>query len=65
MQGASFVVSPIPDHAFFEQPVLERQARYGFLESGRLRPQVLHLWAGRLAGRVASQPALARLEELL
>lgn len=57
--------SPHPRSCFFEQAVLERQAGHRLLEGRGLRPQLLHLGRGGLAGRVPGQPLLPGLEELL
>ena len=64
MQGTSFVVSPIPDHTFFEQPVLKGGLCQGLLQRAGLSPQDLHFRAARLARRVTSKPLLAGLEKL-
>src|SRR4051812_10719316 len=65
MRGISFEVSPIPDHAFFEETVLERQLGHHLLQSPGLAAQILDLVARRLTHRVASQTLLARLQEPL
>src|SRR3954451_8360370 len=65
MRGISFFVAPIRDHAFFEQPVLERKVRNAFLQRARLAAQILHLVGGGGTGGVTSQPALAGLHKLL
>jgi hypothetical protein len=54
-----------PDHAFFEQTVLEGQIGDGLLEGGRLDPKIFHLGARCLACGVARQAALPGFEELL
>jgi hypothetical protein len=59
------LVSPIPDHAFFEQPQFERLLGDNFLQVLRLVPELLDLIGRRSPHRVASEPALARLQELL
>jgi hypothetical protein len=41
MRGASCLVSPIPDHAFFEQPQFERLLGDNFLQVLRLAPELL------------------------
>src|SRR5690606_13575070 len=65
MQGISFVVSPIRDHAFFEQTVLQGEIGHTFLQITGLTAQVLHLVRGRSTRSVTSQTALAGLHELL
>src|SRR5450755_3671404 len=65
MRGISCDVLPIPDHAFFEQAVLQRRLGQRLLELARLCPQHLHLVGGGLTCRVAGQPPLAGLQELL
>src|SRR4029077_6999329 len=65
MQGASCLVSPIPDHAFFEQPQFERLLGDNFLQVLRLAPKLLDLISRRSPRRVAGEPALAGLQELL
>jgi hypothetical protein len=56
---------PIRDHAFFEQTVFQRQFRHNFLQGAGLTAQILHLVRGRRARRVAGEPLLPRLEEIL
>src|SRR6516165_10111625 len=56
---------PIPAHAFFKQAVLQGEIGHDLLQGGGLTTKVLHLAGRRGAGRVARQPALAGLEELL
>jgi len=65
MQDISFLVSPIPDHAFFEKPVLQHLLGQRLLEVARLGTQCLHLVTGRLACGIAGKPLLAGLQELL
>jgi hypothetical protein len=65
MRDTSCVVSPIRDHAFFEETKLERLFGNDLLERGRLAAQVLDLVGGRGPRGVACQPALAGFEELL
>ncbi len=38
LRDTSFLVSPMPAHAFFKQPVLKRQIRHAFLQITRLMP---------------------------
>src|SRR5208282_699939 len=65
MRSISCLVSPIPDHAFFEQTVFEGQFGDDLLQGTGLAAQVLDLIRGRGAGRVASQPLFASLKEVL
>ena len=65
MRDISFLVAPIPDHAFFEQPVLQHLLGQRLLEVARLGTQRLHLIAGGLACGIPGQTLLARLQELL
>ena len=58
------VVAPSPGHAFFEQPVLEREIGHRLLQGRRLGTQLLHLGAGRLR-RCRPPGAACRLQELL
>ena len=64
-RGTSCFVSPIRDHAFFEQAQLERLLGNDLFQLLGLALEVLDLAAGRSAGRVAGEPALAGFEELL
>src|SRR3954454_18435016 len=65
MRGISCRLSPIPDHAFFEQAVLEGQVGRDLLQGGGLPTQVLPLVRRGSPRRVAGEPLLARLEEVL
>src|SRR5271169_531647 len=65
MRHTSFGVSPIRDHAFFEQAQFERLLGNDLLQGARLTAQVLYLVAGRRPCRVTRQPTLASFEELL
>src|SRR2546428_12510036 len=56
---------PIPENAFFEQVVFDQDLSQGLLELARLSPELLDLVRGRLTRRVAGEPFLARLQELL
>jgi hypothetical protein len=64
MRGASCLVSPSPDHAFFEQPQFERLLGDNFLQVLRLTPELLDLIGRRSPCRVAGEPALAGLATL-
>ena len=59
------MVSPIPDHAFFEQPQFECLLGDNLLQVLRLAPELLDLIGRRGPRRVAGEPALAGLQELL
>src|SRR6202140_3088915 len=65
MQDISCLVLPIPAHAFFKQAVLQGEIGHDLLQGGGFTTKVLHLAGRRGAGRVARQPALAGLKELL
>src|SRR5215475_6997369 len=65
MRGISCAALPIPDHAFFEQSVLERQLGYDLLQSAGLSAQVLDLIRGGGSRRVTRQPLLARFQKVL
>jgi hypothetical protein len=56
---------PIREHAFFQQPQLERLLGHDLFQGAGLLAQRLDLVGGRGARRVAGQAALAGLEELL
>src|ERR1700758_3998658 len=65
MRSISCLVSPIPDHAFFEQSVFEGEVSDPLLQSLCLAAEILPLVGGRSARRVAGKPSLAGLKELL
>jgi hypothetical protein len=56
---------PSPDHAFFEQPVLQHLLGKRFLQAVCLGPQGLYLVARRRTGCIAGQALPACFEELL
>ena len=56
------MVSPIPDHAFFEQPQFECLLGDNLLQVLRLAPELLDLIGRRGPRRVAGEPALAGLQ---
>jgi hypothetical protein len=58
-------VSPIRDHAFFEQTQFERLLSHDFLQLLGLALEILDLVAGRCTGSVARQAPLAGFQELL
>ena len=58
-------VSPIRDHAFFEQAQFERLLGNDFFQLLGLALEILDLVAGRRAGSVAGKPSLAGFQELL
>ena len=64
MRNISCLVSPIPDHAFFEQPVFEGEIGHDLFQRLRLPAKVLHLVGGCGARRVAGEPLLAGFQEL-
>ena len=59
------MLSPIPDHAFFEQPQFERLLGDNLLQVLRLAPELLDLIGRRSPRRVAGEPALTGLQKLL
>src|SRR6516225_9851787 len=65
MRNTSRSVLPIPENAFFEQAVFDQDLSQGLLELARLSLELLDLVRGRLTRRVAGEPFLARLQELL
>src|SRR5260370_35765586 len=65
MRGTSFLVSPTPDHAFFEKTQFERLLGDNFLQLSRLTAQILDLAARGRPRRIAGKPPLAGLQELL
>src|SRR5262249_22580632 len=65
MRNTSGSVLPIPEKAFFEQAVFDQDLSQGLLELARLSLELLDLVRGRLTRRVAGEPFLARLQELL
>jgi hypothetical protein len=65
MRDTSYDILPIRDHAFFEQAVFQRRLGQRLLELARLDPQRLHLLGSGLARRVAGEPPLTGLQELL
>src|SRR5271157_1016140 len=65
MRGISFLVSPIPDRAFFEQSVFQGQLGNDLLQRRSLAAQLLHFVRGCSPRRIAGQALLASLEEVL
>src|SRR5262249_45393409 len=65
MRRASCLVSPIPDHAFFEQSQFEGLLGDNFLEVLRFAPKLLDLVGRRRTSSVPGKPTLAGLEKLL
>src|SRR5215467_2292306 len=65
MRNTSCSVLPIPENAFFEQAVFDQELSQGLLELARLSFELLDLVRGGLTRRVAGEPFLARLQELL
>src|SRR5580700_773194 len=64
MPNISCLVSPIPDHAFFEQSVFECEIGYDLLQRLRFAAEILHLVGARGARCVAGESPLAGLQEL-
>src|SRR5215467_2068025 len=56
---------PHPRERFFEQAVFDQELSQGLLELARLSFELLDLVRGGLTRRVAGEPFLARLQELL
>src|SRR5262245_24180612 len=56
---------PHPRERFFEQAVFDQDLSQRLLELARLSLELLDLVRGRLTRRVAGEPFLARLQELL
>src|SRR5262249_21583296 len=56
---------PHPRSCFFEQAVLQGEVGHNLLQGSSATTEILHLAGGRGTRRVARQPALAGLEELL
>src|SRR5438445_7000242 len=65
MRNTALSLLPIPENAFFEQAVFDQDLSQGLLELARLSLELLDLVRGRLTRRVAGEPFLARLQELL
>src|SRR5262249_46352646 len=65
MRKTSLSVRPLPENGFFEQTVFDQALSQGFFELARLSLELLDLVRGRLTRRVAGEPFLARLQELL
>src|SRR5271155_3141475 len=65
MRNISCLVSPIRNHAFFEQAVFEGEIGDDLLQGLRLAPKVLHLVGGCSARRVAGEAPFTGLQELL
>src|SRR3984885_7627579 len=64
MRNISCLVSPIPDHAFFEQSVFEGEIGHDLLQRLRFAAEILHLVGSRGARRVAGKPPFTGLKEL-
>src|SRR5450631_4140030 len=56
---------PHPRSCFFEQTVFQRQFGHDLLQGAGLTAQILYLVRGRRACRVAGEPLLSGLEEIL
>lgn len=59
------MVSPIPDHAFFEKPVLHHLLGQRLLQVTSFGSKRLHFGTGGLTGRITGQTLLAGFKELL
>src|SRR3984957_21255308 len=64
MLNISCLVSPIRDHAFFEQSVFEGEIGHDLLQRLRFATKILHLVGSRGARRVAGKPPFTGLQEL-
>src|ERR1700722_8436525 len=64
MRNISSLVSPIRDHAFFEQSVFEGEIGHDLLQRLRFAAEILHLVGSRGASCVAGESPLAGLQEL-
>src|ERR1700761_6154957 len=56
---------PHPRSCFFKQAVLQGEIGHDLLQGGGLTTEVLHLAGRRGSRRIAGQPPLSSLEELL
>src|SRR6202020_236510 len=65
MLNISCLVSPIRDHAFFEQSVFEGEIGHDLLQRLRFATKILHLVGSRGARCVAGKPPFTGLKELL
>ena len=65
MQDTSFVVVPIRDHAFFEQPQFKSLFGNNLFQVASLAAQVFDLRRGRRTSRIASKAFLAGFQEFL
>jgi hypothetical protein len=61
MRNISCLVSPIPDHAFFEQSVFEGEIGDDLLQRLRFAAEIRHLVGGRGARSVAGKPPFTGL----
>jgi hypothetical protein len=65
MPGISFEAVPTAGHAFFQEPDLQGLLGDNLLQGSGLTPQLFDLPGRCLAGRIAGEALLARLQELL
>ena len=61
----SFGILPIPDHAFFEDAIFQRQVRHDLLQIAHLALQAAYFPGRCLALGIAGEPPLASFQELL
>jgi hypothetical protein len=64
-RGASCLISPIRDHAFFEQPQFKGLLGDDFLQVLRLAPELLDLIRRSRPCGVPREPAFAGFKKLL
>ena len=65
MRGISFLVAPIPDHAFFKHTVFQSVIGNQFLHVTHFVAKVFHLTGACSAFSIPIQPAFASLKEFL
>jgi hypothetical protein len=65
MQGISFVVSPIRDHACFKKPQFQGLLGNNFFQLTRFTAKGGHLTRGSRTSRITGKPPLASFQKLL
>lgn len=65
MQSTSYIVLPIPDHAFFKQTVLQKDFGEGLLKLGAFCTKSLDFAAAGVPFGIAGQPFLTSFQKLL